>query len=241
MKIHILSDVHLEFGKFRHTPPECDVAILAGDIGVGKQGAAWAKQTFGDTPVVYVPGNHEFYGRALDMDFSAYPFVLQNQVTVIGGVKFIGATLWTDFNLFGAAPLDSMCVVNGMSDFRVIEGMAKDRWLEIHLASRDFIEQELATAEGVPCVVVTHHAPSGLSVHERYGNDPFSAGYASRLESLMLNYAPLLWVHGHMHDSFDYHVGATRVVTNPRGYIGVKTNRSFDPALVLEIETGATS
>src|SRR5665213_3174302 len=129
MKIHLLDDVHLEFGRFKHTPPKCDVVILSGDIGVGLMGIEWAQETF-DVPVIYVAGNHEFYGKKRRFlshqeklrkkAAGSNVHVLQNEAVVIDGVRFLGTTLWTDFNLYGNQPLGIMTAQQTMSDFREI-------------------------------------------------------------------------------------------------------------------------
>jgi predicted phosphohydrolase len=107
MKLQILSDLHTEFAEF--SPPEtgADVVILAGDIGVGLGGIEWAASQFPNQPVIYVPGNHEYYGHditLIDELVKQSPeniHVLNNDAMVLNGVRFLGSTLWTDFRLDG--------------------------------------------------------------------------------------------------------------------------------------------
>jgi Icc-related predicted phosphoesterase len=84
-------------------------------------------------------------------------------------------------------------------------------------------------------VVVTHHAPSSRSVHTRYARDLLSPAFASSLEKLMDGDRALLWVHGHMHDAFDYEIYGTRIVCNPRGYAPYALAQGFMPDLIVEI------
>lgn len=251
MKVHAVSDLHCEFGKMNqrnYTPPECDVVILSGDIWTGVQGVIWANETY-DCPVVMVGGNHDFYNREHSSHVAALKakaegtnvHFLENDSVVIDGVRFLGATLWTDYNLFGRQPLDMLEAQNVMADFRTIfqdkdNGvyMKAHDFLRLHQESVRYLTEQLSDHDG-KTVVVTHHAPSSLSIHDRYMNDPVSAAYASRLEHLMLDHAPVLWTHGHVHSSFDYKVGDTRVVCNPRGYVGHELNPDFNDQLVIEV------
>jgi hypothetical protein len=108
MRLRVFSDLHLEFERFDPPAVDADVVVLAGDIGTRTHGLTWALQTF-DVPVVYVPGNHEFYGGATPhlvhklkaMAAGTHVHVLDEDAVVIGGVRFLGATMWTDFQLFG--------------------------------------------------------------------------------------------------------------------------------------------
>jgi Icc-related predicted phosphoesterase len=249
MRIAVYSDVHLEFGKFRLTPPECDVVILSGDIGVGNMAFPWIEKTFPDTPVVYVAGNHEHYGRVLSDQYALmahkakeFPNVsfLQNSSVIIGDVRFIGATLWTDFNLYGNQPVSMMAAQQKMNDYRKVSKAdrvpfsAQDSCVE-HMFSFQYIRDALERPFNGKTVVVTHHGPSEMSVPKKWGGDSLNPAYASRLENLMLDHAPVLWTHGHIHSNSDYEIGSTRVVCNPRGYVGHELNKDFNPQLVIEI------
>lgn len=247
MKIHLISDIHLEFGGLVYEPPECDVVILAGDIGIGLDGLTWAQETF-STPVIYVPGNHEYWGdtiwpltdRLKEQAHGTNVHLLQHGSIEIDGVRFVGATTWTDFNLYGNSPLHETAADRAIKDFVHIKKKkngdrfrATDAALE-HAMAKQFIIDELSKPHD-KTVVVTHHSPSELSVHPRYENDPINPAFASRLENIMLDFSPVLWAHGHTHDSFDYVIGDTRVVCNPRGYEGRQLNPAFDSRLVVEI------
>jgi hypothetical protein len=132
MKIRILSDLHLEFQDWVPPEADADIVVLAGDIHVGVRGIEWARRSFPLIPVVYVPGNHEFYGGSLQVVTEELYVrgkrlgvdVLDGRMAVIGGVRFLGATLWTDFALYGSDHQSinrAMTVAqSGMSDFHVI-------------------------------------------------------------------------------------------------------------------------
>lgn len=250
MKILVLSDLHLEFANF--TPPlaEVDVVVLAGDIWKKDLGIHWARSTWPDTEIVYVTGNHEFYRgernavlqslRTAANDANVH--FLDNDEIVIDGVRFLGATLWTDFNLFGVEQQTASmhAGMHGLNDFRLInEGgvlFTPSNAIALCNQSTDWLKTKLTQESSlVKTVVVTHHLPSMWSVADRYKNDILSACFASNLDAL-LGYSDL-WIHGHTHDSFDYMANGTRVICNPRGYVHQQKqeNLSFNPELVVEI------
>ncbi|MGH8194323.1 MAG: metallophosphoesterase [Woeseiaceae bacterium] len=232
MKLHILSDLHTEFADFVPPHTDAEAVILAGDIGVGVEGMRWAARHFTAHPVISVPGNHEFYGHDIDSTAelaAAAPeniTVLSDDVLVLGGVRFLGSTLWTDFRLHGEgeAWFARERARRSMNDFvRIRQGGHKFRpedSVELHEASRTWLLGQLEQVFEGPTVVVTHHLPASKSIAPRYANDSLNPAFASRLEGLIESYQPALWVHGHTHDPCDYELFGTRVVCNPRGYPG---------------------
>ena len=162
-----------------------------------------------------------------------------------GGVRFLGATLWTDFLLYGAQEQAAAMrqAEQVMTDYRRIRLAAPnerplqaDDTLQLHQRQRAWLDARLDEPFDGKTVVVTHMAPSMRSVASRYAADLTSAAFASPLDALAARAD--LWVHGHMHDTFDYHIGATRVVCNPCGYLhrgGGNENAGFDPAFVVEV------
>lgn len=274
MKLLILSDLHLEFAPFELPDGlDFDVAILAGDIhSPAVKAARWAGDVarFGGKPVVYVPGNHEFYDTRMDQALaetraaalSLGVHLLDGDQVVIDGVRFLGATLWTDFELEIDTPggrrsdasVSMRMATNLMNDYALIR--AADEFAEpntwrardgrklkaadtrrIHLRQRKLLTDMLSEPFEGPTVVVTHHAPHRGSLSERYAQDWVSAAFVSELPEGFFD-VPVLWVHGHMHQSFDYRVGSCRVVCNPRGYVnwsGRTENSNFDPGLVLHV------
>lgn len=219
--------------------PEADAALLAGDI----QNDRFVRE-LGDK-AFYVAGNHEFYGHAVGdrkQKLSRLPGFLDDRVCFFNGVRIIGATLWTDYELYGLdLKRDAMEIAGrSMNDHRKITWQ-KEPWLRfrpveariLHQESRWFIEAALKLPHEGPTVVMTHHAPHRQSIHLKYRDDILNAAYISDLEDLILQHQPDLWVHGHVHSSFDYQVGKTRVLCNPRGY--GNENPDFNPSLIVEI------
>jgi predicted phosphodiesterase len=251
MRIRVLSDLHLEFGPF--TPPNvpADVVVLAGDIVPEHYGIEWARQAFPETPVIYVAGNHEYYAADLEAvlmrtrERAAQLGVhyLERDQVVIDGVRFLGTTLWTDFDFPVGRPALSRTRVDWiarekLTDFRVIRyrgGMLHpDAWRDLHRESRAWLTRELSDPFEGPTVVVTHHLPHERSVHAEFTDHPLNPTFVSHIPDLVR--APVdLWIHGHTHCSMDYVVNGTRVICNPRGYAPADLNKEFDPTLVLKV------
>ncbi len=258
MKLHILSDLHLSVQGLEHPQTDADAVILAGDIARPAAAIEWARG-FGK-PVLYVPGNHEFYGsslqetRALLRQASAASQVqvLDNRSTVLQGVRFIGSTLWTDFLAAGGGDARAHAMQQAqqfMRDFSRIrragpgDGEAPfspEDSAGLFAANVRWLQDECARPFAGPTVVVTHHAPSLQSIHPRFAGSPINACFVSDAEALVAASGAQLWVHGHTHDSFDYQLGDTRVLCNPRGYArgGVVENAAFDPRLVVAVAAG---
>jgi predicted phosphodiesterase len=264
MRIRLLSDLHLEHSH-RHPAldlPACDadVVVLAGDIDNGTRAIDWAERTFFGQTVLYVPGNHEYYdtdlssaGTALKERVSRSPNVrlLDNDQLVIDGVRFLGSTLWTDFELSGAHNktrvfADSLRYVLDFRKIRSGKGfLTPEQTVELHHAALAFLQPELDRPFAGNTVVITHHAPHPGSVHPRWTGNPVNPAFVSDLTRLMGK--SVLWLHGHTHDSFDYCVHGTRVLANPMGYRSSNLhgeanprqvsyeNGRFDSALVIEI------
>ena len=259
MKIQVLSDLHLEHGGRVPTHhPEADVIVLAGDLVPYTQGlVAKLSEFWASAPhIVYVLGNHEFYGaeiddaraRLADECAEAGVHLLDPGMVRIEGTRFIGATLWTDLELYGKAdePGAHRRIRHGISDFAgAIRHHGRDfgtrESVRRHWAARHFIEEELVKAElaGERVVVVTHHAPSRRSIRRWFQDDPLNPAFASDLDRLIERYQPALWVHGHMHDPVDERLGKTRLVANPAGY-SHERKRGFDPALCIDLAATGT-
>ena len=260
MRLLILSDLHLEVWR-QYAPPirlsesRPDVVILAGDIHTGARAVPWAAATFPGLPVLYVHGNHEGYGQNLDdaqneiavaCAANGHVHFLHSSEHRIGNVRFLGTPLWTDFRLFGDDHKREAMALSGgaMNDYRRIRLASQnyrklrpsdtERW---HQAQRWWLEQQLAVPFEGRTVVITHMAPSFLSVPDEYSSDPVSAAYASRLDDLVAQAD--LWVHGHMHTTSDYRIGKCRVVCNPCGYMkrsGAPENWDFNSSFVVDIQ-----
>jgi predicted phosphodiesterase len=252
MKLNIISDIHLNVCGFSRPENEADVVVLAGDIARPREAVAWARDF--DKPVLYVPGNHEFYGGSLDgvaaeleqLAAGTCIRVLDNAEIVTGGVRFLGTTLWTDFELFGASSSTAAMALGQdlMRDFsRIRLTEAGDTAFSPEdaaaLFARDarWLGDRLDQAHEGPTVVITHHAPSPKSIHPRFARSLLSACFVSDAEHLLGGSRVQLWIHGHTHDTFDYLVNGTRVICNPRGYAkgGLNENPRFDPNLTIEV------
>jgi predicted phosphodiesterase len=247
MKLHILSDLHIEFADFELPETDADVIVLAGDIGVGVSGLEWMKKQRPSKPFIYVPGNHEFYGHDMALVGElrdAAPrniHVLDNERVVVDGVRFLGAVLWTDFRLFGEADkwFSTQRARQNMNDFFAIQYEGRrftpTDSIAVHETSRQWLTGELQQPFDGKTVVVTHHAPSARSVPPRFATDLLTPAFASNLEHLMDGQRAALWIHGHTHDPFDYEINGTRVICNPRGYPGESMSWTSRAALVSEI------
>jgi predicted phosphodiesterase len=247
MKIHVLSDLHTEFAPFDLPDTGADVLVLAGDVGVGMRGLALAREWARGRPVVYVAGNHEYYREAIptlterletESEGSGVHF-LENRAVVIGGARFLGCTLWTDFELYGERVRSAAAAQAVMNDFRVIRMLPEYRRFSpgdartLHLRSIRWLQAALDEPFDGPTVLVTHHAPGLRSVNPVYRENHVTAAYASDLEWMMDGRAAL-WIHGHTHVCVDYEIGGTRTLANQRGYPDDAV-AGFDPARVVEI------
>lgn len=262
-ELNIFSDTHNGFTKFKSPVKDADVIVLAGDIDVGTRGLDYAKELLRETSskVIYVPGNHEFYGSNIDtmrkqlrLEYVAYLlneqaegeiqrlYFLDNDEAIIDGVRFLGCTLWTDFKLFGESKrFECLTEARWLNDFRLINNGNGDVFSPRDSAvlfeqSVEWLTRKLDKPFVGKTVVITHHLPSFESVAERYKDDLLTACFASNLDHLFGKMD--LWIHGHTHDSFDYVKNGTRVLCNPRGYCrsaGAQENRHFNPQLVVEI------
>ena len=201
--------------------------------------------------VVYVAGNHEFYHgkwKASIQDLREAcalfnnVYFLENDVKVIDDITFIGATLWTDCNK--GDPLTLHALTDMMNDFRIIRndehGYTKLRPAHImyrHQQTLSYLNAILPDMKDRKVVFVGHHAPSKQSTHPKYQNDYLmNGGYSSELSEFILDHPEIkVWTHGHMHDPFDYMIGETRIVCNPRGYAGWDPQASVFTLKYLDI------
>jgi predicted phosphodiesterase len=247
MKIHILSDLHLEFAPFQAPKTDADVVVLAGDIHLGQKGLEWAKQSFPDKTVLYVLGNHEYYGNAIpklvnqlhEQAAGTQVHILEKESFEIEGFKFLGCTLWTDLKLFGPVNLASYNKYYQVADYYKIRVSPKLRRLHpydtklFHLHSFQWLQDELSKSRHQKTIVITHHAPSLRSIPVAFRSNHLSAAFASPLDDFVINADISLWLHGHTHNRVDYKLGNTRVVCNPRGY--PYQALSFNPELLIEV------
>jgi len=250
VRLHVLSDLHLEHAPFTVPDVDADVVVLAGDVAPGTAGIEWMRRHLDGRPILYVAGNHEFYGNDLpgltdrlrDAARGSAIHVLENDEVVIDGVRFLGCSLWSDFDFAGAENrANTMRVCERLvNDYKQIRASELDRRLraqdtrDLHVASRAWLATRLAALHDGPTVVVTHHAPL---VRQRPENPLLAAlggAFASDLSELMAGDRAALWIFGHIHRCADTDVNGTRVLSNQRGYPHEPV-ADFDPELVVEV------
>ena len=206
--------------------------------------------------VIYICGNHEYYHGFFDTEPERLQAILpdnvhylENQSVEIDGVHFWGGTMWT--NMHGGNPLTMETVQNGLNDFRLIRFEHSHQkhgyWtnkFSVYDAIKEYnyslqqLKSFLVDHKDDKVVVITHHAPSELSVNPKYKEDyHLNGGYHNHLEDLIMDNTQIkYWVHGHMHDPVDYVLGETRVLANPRGYAGhERSAENFDPGFSFEV------
>jgi Calcineurin-like phosphoesterase len=267
VKIQLLSDLHLEtHPHFVPRPaPGADVLVLAGDIGSYQPGTMLVDDDFGlarfsplqgwPTPVLFIPGNHEY--DALDWDATHTRLRetcerlgitwLERETLVLGGVRFVGTTLWSDFEVL-IDPADPTSVAMKKRDkayraanfylhkaatLRRGELLLAEQVRELALECQAWLRQALAQPFAGPTVAVTHFAPSLLSGDPRYGRNPGTAGFCNALDDLL----PLarLWLHGHLHCRHDYVAQGCRVVCQPLGYARKGEQEGFNDRFVIDL------
>ncbi len=262
MKILIASDLHGEFARHDYTVPEgvdFDVAVFAGDIDRGANSVKWllGQRAMRDTPVMFVAGNHEYYRTILE-DAAAeirdeargthITFLDADAVPVIDGVRFLGCTLWTDYLFCARDHAEGLRAGAGINDYRFIRSspgaeipqpFTPKLAFRRHWKERRWLIDRLTENHEGPTVCISHHAVHPGSLHPKYaGAGALNASFISDLGSVIGEFQPAVWIHGHVHDSHDYVAdGGTRIVCNPHGYTyGSRwENPNFDPACVIEI------
>lgn len=251
MKIQFLSDTHFETHEdhgaafVRSLDRVGDVLVLAGDITTQVGGIFNAMKLFAERfdKIVYVPGNHEFWGAdrqnvRIAMRKSRDRLgvhALWNETAVIDGVRFCGTTLW-----FPKTPM-ALQLQRHWSDFVAIPGAMATAPIRTRLQSWPFEENEMAVrflrSEVLPGdVVVTHHLPSRRSIDPLYEGHDTNCFYVNELDDLIRHHEPALWIHGHTHASQDYQIGSTRVVCNPYGYQPSMLNDRWARHWVVEVD-----
>lgn len=274
MKIQLLSDLHLEAnpGYVAEPAPDADLLVLAGDIGSyqrRKDGSVMAEPDWGlrrfsplpqhagwPVPVLFVPGNHEY--DALDLD-EAHAGLratcerlgliwLERETVLIDGLRFIGTTLWSDYDALTSAGASALERVRQRGKaFRAanfyLHKMAGQRrgalfdaaaMRELALECQAWLREALARPHDGPTVVVTHFAPTLHSADPRYGLSPGTAGFCNALDELLPRAD--LWLHGHLHCAQDLRVNGCRIVANPLGYADKGEQAMFRPSLTVDVE-----
>ena len=235
-------------------------AAIAAGTGLGRRQQAaqrymdfFKRCSFQFPHLIYIMGNHELYNgkffAGIDYmreELAKYPniYMLEQDTKIIDDVTFVGATLWTDMNR--GDPLTMHAIEGMMNDFRIIRNdkrsfatMSARDVADRHARTLGYFRSVLAEQHDRKFVVVGHHTPSFQSCHPMYGNDTLmNGGYHSDLSEFILDHPQVkLWTHGHTHHPFDYVIGETRVVCNPRGYEndGYSEQTGWNPNIVLEV------
>jgi predicted phosphodiesterase len=243
VKLRLYSDLHIEFHPFVPPTVEADVVVLAGDIHTRARGVAWAAEAF-DVPLIYCCGNHEFYSGHLENTLTrmqahsasySHVHVMENQALVMGEVRFLVATGWTDYSAMGNQLQATYAAWGCMNDFKQIRTQEYRRLRPYDLIQKnrqsfEWLDQQLSVPFDGLTVVVTHHAPL-VSVLPEYLGRELGPAYAN--DWAMLLERANVWLFGHTHKAVDFMAHGCRVVSNPRGYPGEKTG--FDPCLILDI------
>lgn len=270
MNIQLLSDLHLEANPdFVATPaPGADLLVLAGDVGsyqTRRDGSVMAEPDWGlqrfsplpqyagwPVPVLFLPGNHEY--DALDVDDAHRELRrtcerlgmvwLERETLVLDGVRFVGTTLWSDYDALGQEQRDKafraanfyLGKMAGQRHGQLFDAAAMR---ELGLECQHWLREALAQPFQGPTVAVTHFAPTLHSVDPRYGLSPGTAGFCNALDELL----PLadLWLHGHLHHALDLRVGRCRIVANPLGYAHKNEQDGFQPAGLIQVPLAAAS
>lgn len=260
MKLWIFSDIHIEqsFWDLPDPKPDYDVMIAAGDIHFATDGVRWLSERADGKPVIYVPGNHEWYSYkrrfAIEQELPEARKIaetvgvhfLWDEEVIIGDVRFLVTPLWTDFALHGDAIKAMAYAKVRMNDHHLIYPrsdmlpLQPDEARDWHMQSRRWLEKKLAEVTALKTVVVTHHLPHPRSIAKQYAADPLTPAFCSDMSDLVEGASVALWVHGHTHTSCDYHAGKTRIVCNPKGYgpttqFGAAENERFNPRFVAEV------
>jgi hypothetical protein len=271
VKIQLMSDLHLEAqpGYAPRPAPGAQLLVLAGDIGSYQRGSRLTEPDFGlarfsprngwPVPVLYVPGNHEYDNLDFDETHERLRETcarlditwLEREELMVDGVRFLGTTLWADFDALALQPgapeptLDQLLkqrhkafraanfYLEKAAAMRHGQLMLAEAWRDQALVCQAWLRDALARPWDGTTVVVTHFAPSLRSADPRYGVTPATAGFCNSLEDLLAQ--SQFWLHGHLHCQHDYVERGCRVVTNTLGYASKGEQEGFQEAFVLAL------
>lgn len=248
MIIRLFSDLHLDGRAYTITSQAHDpdaVLVLAGDLsGFHRDLKFITAVTDQFKYVLFVAGNHEFYGsdyfvvkkfwHGVDGDIDNF-FFMDNRVEIIENVRFIGTTLWTDMD--GGNPLTCMDVQKALNDYYVI--LYKQRRLMVvdtigfHNEAMRFLNKELAAPFDGETVVISHHSPSWTLITQVHRYSGVNAGFHANADQLFYDHEIGYWFYGHTHVSQTIKINGVPVISNQRGYVG--EDSGFDHAFWIDI------
>ena len=219
MKLGIFSDIHLEFNSWDFEPEDDVFYINAGDTHPFAEVRQYFQKRFQDN-LFTVMGNHDYYHGTFEGSEAHFYSRIQS------GVKIAGATLWTYMN-----PVEWEQYTETLADYKLTQRLFYDEYIHTHKIHKQFLLNSEAD------IIVSHHAPSYLSVGEKFKGDSMNCAFATELfnDITSMKKPPKLWIHGHMHNRSDYMIGNTRVIAWPRGYPGENPWFYDYKPLILEI------
>lgn len=263
MKIALLSDIHAEFytsatNWLPPLPSDADVLVLGGDLHVGElvvELITRISKTLPNTHIVFVAGNHEFYGCNIDKitafyreSFAANQQVhfLENDAVKIKGITFIGATLWTNFPVYRSGDTTQHLKVyakDNIADFHRItigddnRSFTPDDAVNKCIESKAFLDRTLSASNPKKTVVITHFPPTRELASPLFPVNPLTSYFTALCDDLIAQHKPKYWFYGHNHWSDNKKVGATQFVSNQLGYPqeGLRTGDSFTEKFFLQI------
>ena len=246
MKLKIFSDLHLEFGSLHLIDElfkdDVDYYVIAGDLSDSRSIIESLSEIDKITnhPVIYVPGNHEYYHSQKGYIDSLFEkneeswkniIILNDNWYIDDNVVFIGSTGWWEDGITGYH-------LKAMNDFSLIydikENLNGCKW---GIQSRRYFEKSLKefSYKDEKVICISHNMPSTACISKEFIGDALNVCFAMNYDDLLEYYQPNLWICGHTHDSFDMKVFNTRIVCNPYGYFNYQQNKDFDYNLIIEV------
>jgi len=243
IKVGYISDLHGDMKSLAPCMEELDVLALAGDISAEPKSACNLIRNLQEqilisskTIILYVLGNHEYYKRLIQKTVEEYRaaleslknvYVLEKNFAVVRGVKFLGATLWSDLS----DPTAAMNVSKRLNDFYYIQQskrvlLQSESYHKMWEESASWINDQLEFGYNGPIVIVTHHSPSSITTPQQFKYSLIRKGFHSNMEEMILKHRPNLWIYGHDHVSGEHRIGKTEIVSNQVGYLHERKTRS---------------
>jgi len=241
VKLQLVSDLHLDFCDYTIPDVGADVLVIAGDVLEGYNLSMLYYENLHkrlNIPIVVVPGNHEFYHTDYTVDIHKWQNFKAEGIIILHignhwdymGYRFLGDTMWTNVQ---EQPVNEFYIGKYINDFTQIKNMDTHKMSVLSTLNKLVLFDTIQHST-LPVIVVTHHAPTYRSIDEKYLGDELNAAFANKFDSDIEKSTNIkLWAHGHVHNTNDYMVGNTRVVSNPKGYND--ENPIFNGTLVFDL------